>query len=195
MHVIGKDDPGVDMKRCSGAHLPNGVAQRVDARHQQVRPTVEQVHCKEERPTRNPIAPTIRHVGNMPDLGEWRNALRCSALRLLKALGLSRRGTTVKSRPSRACQQFEATKAVGRLEERLQHNSVTGCVVNGPGEAREERHRLHRRRQTAKTPTLSTTSSNWSRRRRPASTLPSWPPLDRRGRRPNKLAQPCIESF
>ena len=32
VHVVGKHDPGVDMKRCAGAHLPNRVAHRVDAR-------------------------------------------------------------------------------------------------------------------------------------------------------------------
>jgi hypothetical protein len=26
-----KDDPGIDMERCTGAHLPDRVAQRVDA--------------------------------------------------------------------------------------------------------------------------------------------------------------------
>ena len=45
--------------------------------------------------------------------------------------------------PSCACQQFEVIKTVERLEERLAHIttpltvSVIGCVVNGPGEARE----------------------------------------------------------
>jgi (E)-4-hydroxy-3-methylbut-2-enyl-diphosphate synthase len=45
--------------------------------------------------------------------------------------------------PSCARQQFEVIKMVERLEERLAHIttpltvSVIGCVVNGPGEARE----------------------------------------------------------
>jgi (E)-4-hydroxy-3-methylbut-2-enyl-diphosphate synthase len=45
--------------------------------------------------------------------------------------------------PSCARQQFEVIKTVERLEERLAHIttpltvSVIGCVVNGPGEARE----------------------------------------------------------
>jgi hypothetical protein len=73
-HVIGKDNPGVDRERWAGAHFPNGVARRIDARHQQVRPTVKQVHCKEERSTRNPIAAIIRHQGSVPELGERRNA-------------------------------------------------------------------------------------------------------------------------
>jgi len=62
---------------------------------------------------------------------------------MLKSLGLRRRGVTVISCPSCACQQFEVIKTVERLEARLQHIttpltvSVIGCVVNGPGEARE----------------------------------------------------------
>jgi len=62
---------------------------------------------------------------------------------MLKSLGLRRRGVTVISCPSCARQQFEVIKTVERLEERLQHIttpltvSVIGCVVNGPGEARE----------------------------------------------------------
>ena len=65
------------MERCAGG----SVAPRIDARHQQVRPTVELVHCKEERSTRNPIAAIVRHLGSMPELRFWRNALRFSALR------------------------------------------------------------------------------------------------------------------
>jgi hypothetical protein len=38
------------MEWCVGAGLPNGVAWRIDARQQQVRPAVKQVHCKEEIP-------------------------------------------------------------------------------------------------------------------------------------------------
>src|ERR1700761_4939375 len=62
---------------------------------------------------------------------------------ILKALGLRRRGVTVVSCPSCARQQFEVIKTVAALEERLAHIttpmtlSVIGCVVNGPGEARE----------------------------------------------------------
>jgi (E)-4-hydroxy-3-methylbut-2-enyl-diphosphate synthase len=62
---------------------------------------------------------------------------------MLKALGLRRRGVTVISCPSCARQQFEVIKTVERLEQRLSHIttpmtvSVIGCVVNGPGEARE----------------------------------------------------------
>src|SRR5262249_25585517 len=62
---------------------------------------------------------------------------------MLKSLGLRRRGVTVISCPSCARQQFEVIKTVERLEERLQHIttpltvSVIGCVINGPGEARE----------------------------------------------------------
>ena len=62
---------------------------------------------------------------------------------ILKALGLRRRGVTVISCPSCARQQFEVIKSVEVLEQRLSHIttpmtlSVIGCVVNGPGEARE----------------------------------------------------------
>jgi (E)-4-hydroxy-3-methylbut-2-enyl-diphosphate synthase len=61
----------------------------------------------------------------------------------LKALGLGRRGVTVISCPSCARQQFPVIRTVEVLEERLAHIttpmtlSVIGCVVNGPGEARE----------------------------------------------------------
>ena len=62
---------------------------------------------------------------------------------ILKALGLRRRGVTVVACPSCARQQFDVIRTVERLEERLAHISVPitlsviGCVVNGPGEARE----------------------------------------------------------
>ncbi len=62
---------------------------------------------------------------------------------ILKSLGLRRRGVTVISCPSCARQQFDVIKTVEILEERLSHVttpmtlSVIGCVVNGPGEARE----------------------------------------------------------
>ena len=62
---------------------------------------------------------------------------------ILKALGLRRRGVTVISCPSCARQNFNVIKTVEILEERLAHIttplslSVIGCVVNGPGEARE----------------------------------------------------------
>jgi len=62
---------------------------------------------------------------------------------LLKALGLRTRGVRVVSCPSCARQGFDVIRTVQALEERLQHIktplslSVLGCVVNGPGEARE----------------------------------------------------------
>jgi (E)-4-hydroxy-3-methylbut-2-enyl-diphosphate synthase len=62
---------------------------------------------------------------------------------ILKGLGLRRRGVTVIACPSCARQQFDVVRTVERLEERLAHISVPitlsviGCVVNGPGEARE----------------------------------------------------------
>ncbi|MCH9012605.1 MAG: flavodoxin-dependent (E)-4-hydroxy-3-methylbut-2-enyl-diphosphate synthase [Proteobacteria bacterium] len=62
---------------------------------------------------------------------------------LLKALNLRHRGVNVIACPSCARQQFEVIKTVEVLEQRLAHIltpitvSVIGCVVNGPGEARE----------------------------------------------------------
>ena len=62
---------------------------------------------------------------------------------ILKSLGLRRRGVTIISCPSCARQAFPVIKTVEVLEERLAHIStpltlsIMGCVVNGPGEARE----------------------------------------------------------
>ena len=62
---------------------------------------------------------------------------------MLKALGIRNRGVRVVSCPSCARQGFDVIRTVQALEERLQHIrtpmslSVLGCVVNGPGEARE----------------------------------------------------------
>jgi len=62
---------------------------------------------------------------------------------ILKALGLRRRGVTIISCPSCARQAFPVIRTVALLEERLAHIStpltlsIIGCVVNGPGEARE----------------------------------------------------------
>ena len=62
---------------------------------------------------------------------------------MLKALGIRNRGVRVVSCPSCARQGFDVIRTVEKLEERLSHIrtpmslSVLGCVVNGPGEARE----------------------------------------------------------
>ena len=62
---------------------------------------------------------------------------------LLKSLGIRRRGVTVISCPSCARQQFDVIKTVQEVEQRLEHISesitvsIIGCVVNGPGEAKE----------------------------------------------------------
>jgi (E)-4-hydroxy-3-methylbut-2-enyl-diphosphate synthase len=58
-------------------------------------------------------------------------------------MGIRNRGVRVVSCPSCARQGFDVIRTVETLEERLQHIktplslSVLGCVVNGPGEARE----------------------------------------------------------
>ena len=62
---------------------------------------------------------------------------------ILKAMGIRSRGVRVVSCPSCARQGFDVIRTVEALEARLQHIktpmslSVLGCVVNGPGEARE----------------------------------------------------------
>ncbi len=62
---------------------------------------------------------------------------------MLKSLGLRRHGVTVIACPSCAREAFPVIKTVEALEQRLAHIrtpitlSVLGCVVNGPGEARE----------------------------------------------------------
>ena len=62
---------------------------------------------------------------------------------ILKSLNLRHRGVNVIACPSCARQQFDVIKTVERLEARLAHIttpmtvSIIGCVVNGPGEARE----------------------------------------------------------
>ncbi len=62
---------------------------------------------------------------------------------MLKALNLRHRGVNVIACPSCARQNFDVIGTVAKLEERLAHIttpmtvSVIGCVVNGPGEARE----------------------------------------------------------
>jgi (E)-4-hydroxy-3-methylbut-2-enyl-diphosphate synthase len=62
---------------------------------------------------------------------------------MLKALGLRHRGVSIISCPSCARQGFDVISTVRALEQRLEHIaepitlSIIGCVVNGPGEARE----------------------------------------------------------
>ncbi|MBW7849301.1 MAG: flavodoxin-dependent (E)-4-hydroxy-3-methylbut-2-enyl-diphosphate synthase [Rhodospirillales bacterium] len=62
---------------------------------------------------------------------------------ILKSLGLRHRGVRIVSCPSCARQGFDVIRVVETLEERLAHIttpmtlSIIGCIVNGPGEARE----------------------------------------------------------
>jgi len=62
---------------------------------------------------------------------------------ILKALNLRHRGVNIVSCPSCARQGFNVIDTVRVLEEKLKHIttpmtlSIIGCVVNGPGEARE----------------------------------------------------------
>jgi (E)-4-hydroxy-3-methylbut-2-enyl-diphosphate synthase len=62
---------------------------------------------------------------------------------ILKSLNLRHRGVNIISCPSCARQGFNVIDTVKQLEDRLKHIatpmslSIIGCVVNGPGEARE----------------------------------------------------------
>ena len=62
---------------------------------------------------------------------------------ILKSLNLRHRGVNIISCPSCARQGFNVIETVKTLEDRLKHIStpmtlsIIGCVVNGPGEARE----------------------------------------------------------
>jgi len=62
---------------------------------------------------------------------------------ILRCLGLRHRGVNLIACPSCARQKFEVITMVEELEQRLSHIresmdvAVIGCVVNGPGEARE----------------------------------------------------------
>jgi (E)-4-hydroxy-3-methylbut-2-enyl-diphosphate synthase len=62
---------------------------------------------------------------------------------MLKALGIRARGVRIVSCPSCARQGYDVIRTVEALEKRLAHIhtpmslSIIGCVVNGPGEARE----------------------------------------------------------
>ncbi len=62
---------------------------------------------------------------------------------ILKSLGLASRGVNIVACPSCARQKFEVIDTVAKLEEALAHIrepvtvAIIGCVVNGPGEARE----------------------------------------------------------
>ena len=61
---------------------------------------------------------------------------------ILKSLNLRSKGVNIISCPSCARQQFEVIESVQEIESRLEHInhsitvSIIGCVVNGPGEAK-----------------------------------------------------------
>ncbi|MGQ0742665.1 MAG: flavodoxin-dependent (E)-4-hydroxy-3-methylbut-2-enyl-diphosphate synthase [Alphaproteobacteria bacterium] len=62
---------------------------------------------------------------------------------IMKTLGIRHRGVNIVACPSCARQGFNVIETVRMLEDRLKHIatpmslSIIGCVVNGPGEARE----------------------------------------------------------
>jgi hypothetical protein len=96
VHMVGKDDPGVDAEGRVAPHLPNSVPLCLNLRHQQVRATVEQVDREEERSTRNPIAAIVRHAREYA-LKNGGMRFRFSALRLL--FGRPRASRSFRYRP------------------------------------------------------------------------------------------------
>jgi len=66
-----------------------------------------------------------------------------AGFQILKSLGIRNKGVTIISCPSCARQNFDVIDTVKIIEEKLSHIketislSIIGCVVNGPGEARE----------------------------------------------------------
>jgi hypothetical protein len=81
VHVVRQDDPPVDTKWRLPAYLPYRLAQRLDVRDEQIGTTVEQVHRKEVRGARDPVAAVIRHARSMPEIGLRRNALLIGGMR------------------------------------------------------------------------------------------------------------------
>ena len=66
-----------------------------------------------------------------------------AGFQILKSLGIRNKGVTIISCPSCARQKFDVINTVKIIEEKLSHIeeaislSIIGCVVNGPGEAKE----------------------------------------------------------
>ena len=85
-------------------------------------------------------ASATRSASRSPPIRSKKSA---SGFDILKSLGLRHRGVNIVSCPSCARQGFNVIETVRVLEERLKHIStpmtlsIIGCVVNGPGEARE----------------------------------------------------------
>ncbi len=129
---------------------------------------------------------------------------------ILKSMGVRTRGVRVVSCPSCARQGFDVIRTVQTLEERLAHIatplslSVLGCVVNGPGEARETdigitgggagKHMVYLSGVTdhhvETTATWSITSSASSKPRPPRS-KPARAPAPTRARQPNDPTSFC----
>jgi len=66
-----------------------------------------------------------------------------AGFQILKSLGIRNKGVTIISCPSCARQNFDVINTVKIIEKKLSHIeeaislSIIGCVVNGPGEAKE----------------------------------------------------------
>lgn len=65
VHVLGQDDPDVDVERTRGASPPHGTTQRVDRVDQQGIPVFEQVGREEVGSAGNPVAAVVGHVRDL----------------------------------------------------------------------------------------------------------------------------------
>jgi hypothetical protein len=104
--VVGEHDPGVDTKRSAGSHPPNGVAQRINVVHQQIRAPVQQIDREKEGSARDPVAAIVWHGRSMPGPVARRNALsrlgkNCAGLRLSQVYDCGMTTRTYKSGQSR----------------------------------------------------------------------------------------------
>ena len=64
VHVVGQDDPGVDVERGTRPHLPHCFAQRVDVAHQIVRPAIEQIYREEVGSAGDSVSAIVGHDCN-----------------------------------------------------------------------------------------------------------------------------------
>jgi hypothetical protein len=61
MHVLGQNDPGVDVETGLCTNPADRVAESIDFAHKQVAPPVKQIDGEEICATGNAVAPVIRH--------------------------------------------------------------------------------------------------------------------------------------
>ncbi len=75
MHVVGQNDPGVDMKRCCQANRADRGAKGFNFADQQVRPAVCQVYREKVGSPWNAIAAVFGHFRNISTFLRCRNRL------------------------------------------------------------------------------------------------------------------------